>query len=404
MSTGIILLILGCFYFAAHALAVIFQKTRIPDVLILVIAGILIGPGLGLASPEDFGRMGGVVTVIALAVILFESGTSLKLQTMASCATSTLALTLVTVAVTIGVVTLGTLALFGGDWSLALLTGTILCGTSSAVVIPMVKSLRLSEKPSIVLILESALTDVVSIILSFALLESMRSGLFSVGQISQGVVLSLVLAAVVGVLGGIAWLLVWKEVRKLPTTVFTTIAFAFILYGVAETLGVSGAIATLMFGVTLANFPILVKRANLPTISEPERAFYQEIVFLLKIFFFIFLGVSAKISDPKLVIVSVVLTLIIYFARIWITRFTLMKAGVTARDASAVAVLIPKGLAAAVLASLVAQQNVPHAEIIQGIVFSVVIFGIFLTAVLIPMVDGGLLKRPYDMMLSRWSE
>ncbi|MCB0363142.1 MAG: cation:proton antiporter, partial [Bdellovibrionales bacterium] len=270
MDTGTVLLIVGAFYFFAHALTWLFNLTRIPDVLILVAVGFLIGPATGLAKIEDFGRMGSVMTVVALAIILFESGTKLKLSSLGRSLPSTLLITFVTVFVTIGLLALGSWPFLEKNWSLALITGTILCGTSSAVVIPMVESLKMGEKAKTILVLESALTDVVCIVLTFALVEGLSTGDVSLFGVSTQVMKSLALAGVVGVVGGVFWLMVWEKVREIPSSVFTTIAFAFVLYGIAELLGLSGAIATLSFGISLANLPLVFKTASWVSITERE--------------------------------------------------------------------------------------------------------------------------------------
>jgi len=368
----------------------------------LVFLGILIGPLLNVVEVQDFGRMGSVMTVVALAIILFESGTQLKLSSMGRSLGPTLVLTFVTAIITVVILAVGFFPFLGGDWGLALLTGAILCGTSSAVVIPMVQSLKVGEKAGTILVLESALTDVICIVLTFALVGSMQSGALSISGISVQVLKSLGFAAVVGVLGGFIWLLVWKKVREIPTSVFTTIAFAFILYGIAEILGISGAIATLSFGITLANLPVLFKKSNFPTVSQVEGQFYQEIVFLLKTFFFIFLGVSIHITNLGVVFASLILVLILYFLRIWITRYSMSKEGVSLQDALVTAVMIPKGLAPAVLVSLVIQKGIPRAETIQAIVFSVVILSIVCTAVLIPLSQHGFLGRLYGSILKKF--
>lgn len=400
METGIILLLLGLFYFAAHGLSYIFKLTRIPDVLILVFAGILIGPLLNLATVEDFGRMGSVMTVVALAVILFESGTSLRLTSLGKSLGSTISITFVTSLVTILVIALGSLPFLGGDWSLAFLTGAMLCGTSSAVVIPMVQSLKVGEKAGIVLVMESALTDVICIVITFALVESMISGGISFYGISGQVVKSLGFAALVGVLGGLFWLKIWNHVRKMPNSIFTTIAFAFVLYGLSEAMGISGAIANLAFGITLANLPGLFAQAHLPSISETESRFFQEIVFLLKTFFFVYLGVSIHI-DSLVIVGSVCLIIgLVYFLRLWITRFLLPKSGVSLDDAIITSVMVPKGLAPAVLVSLIMQKGIEKADVIQAIVFSAIILSIIFTALLIPMARRGALGALYRRVLS----
>lgn len=402
IETGTILLIVGVFYFIAQGLSLSFRLTRVPDVLILVFIGMVIGPFFKLVELQDFGRMGSVMTVVALSIILFESGTSLKLSTMGQSLSSTLLITLVTAFVTMGVLALGALPFLGGEWSLALLTGAILCGTSSAVVIPLVQSLKIGEKTSTILVLESALTDVICIVLTFALIESMSSGNVSISGVSAQVLKSLGFAAVVGFLGGVFWLMVWEKIRAIPSSVFTTIAFAFILYGIAEGLKLSGAIATLVFGMTLANLPLFLKKTKFTSISENESRFYQEIVFLLKTFFFIYLGVSMHISNIKVVLASLLLVVLLYILRLWIIRFTLRSEGVDIKDATVAAVMIPKGLAPAVLVSLVIEKGIPRAETIQSFVFSVVIFSIIFTALLIPLTQAKPLAGVYNSLLKRF--
>lgn len=386
MSANVVLLLIGIFYFSAHLLSYIFQKTLIPDVLVLILVGVVVGPVTGLADVGDFGRMGHIMTIIALTVILFESGTSLKLSALASSLASTLSLTLLTSFMTIGVISVGTVAFFGGDWSMAVLTGAILSGTSSAIVIPMVKSLRVSEKPATVLILESALTDVTCIIGAFAILSSIESGTFGVAGILSEIVISLFAASVLGIICGLIWSLMWERIRRLPDGIFATVAVTFVIYGIAELLGFSGAIAVLAFGATLANAPLLIKNRALPTISSTEMGFYREIVFILKTFFFVFLGISIRVSDLTVLSASVVIILLLYFARLWIARFTLSRKSTSADEAALVAVMIPKGLAPAVLASLIAQKNLPGGDTVQAIVFSVVILSIVTTAVLVPLI------------------
>ena len=80
MSTTI--LIIGMMVFFAHFRSMQFCRTNIPDVLVLMLVGIVIGPVLGIVRPEDFGRIGSLIATIALVVILFEGGTTLNLRVL----------------------------------------------------------------------------------------------------------------------------------------------------------------------------------------------------------------------------------------------------------------------------------------------------------------------------------
>ena len=77
-----IIAFVGILIFVAHLFTSIFSRTRIPDVLLLIIIGIVVGPILGLASNSQFGIVGPVFTTVTLIIILFESGLTLKLRTL----------------------------------------------------------------------------------------------------------------------------------------------------------------------------------------------------------------------------------------------------------------------------------------------------------------------------------
>ena len=81
---GATLIFLGILVFSAHLFAMIFSKKKIPDVLLLLGIGVLIGPVLKLVSPSDFGAVGGVFTSITLIVILFEGGTGISINDLYS--------------------------------------------------------------------------------------------------------------------------------------------------------------------------------------------------------------------------------------------------------------------------------------------------------------------------------
>ena len=180
MST--IILIIGLMIFVSHFLAVLFRRTNIPDVLVLMVIGLVAGPLLGWVSAADFGKVGPVIATIALVVILFESGTSLRLDVMGKSLGTTGKLTFGCFIATGVIVTVVAMAALDMPVLPALLLGTILAGTSSAVVIPMVESLRLQEGTATVLVLESALTDVLCIVAVFSLLHVVSEGGWTPGS------------------------------------------------------------------------------------------------------------------------------------------------------------------------------------------------------------------------------
>lgn len=405
MSTTI--LVIGLMVFFAHFLSLQFRKTNIPDVLVLMLAGIVIGPLLGIVTPEDFGKIGSLIATIALVVILFESGTSLNLNVLGQSLATTSMLTFWCFALTAAIVALiGHAAL---DLSLlpALLLGVTLGGTSSAVVIPMVGSLQMSEKPATVLVLESALTDVLCIVGVFALLQVYTQGGVEPGRLVGGVMAALVFAAAIGVLGGIGWLLVLGKVRDFPNTISSTLAYVFIVYGATEGLGFSGAIAALALGVTLTNFEKFgltkfdrIDRHIVP-LNDMDLTFYREAVFLLKTYFFVYLGISIHFGAVELAVVALAMVALIYVVRLMLTRFVFRDREYGLRDTAIVSMLAPKGLAAAVLATLPLQYGVAGGELIRDTTYMVVLVSITLTALLVMLYPVSTVQRGYGRILGK---
>ena len=58
-------------------------RLRMPAIVLMLVAGILIGPVLGIFDPaRDIGPLMGPMISIAVAIILFEGGLSLNFHTL----------------------------------------------------------------------------------------------------------------------------------------------------------------------------------------------------------------------------------------------------------------------------------------------------------------------------------
>jgi len=405
LSTTI--LIIGMLVFFAHFLSLQFSRTNIPDVLVLMLLGILIGPLLGVVAADDFGKIGSLIATIALVVILFESGTSLDLNVLGKSLATTGWLSFGCFILTFAVVAIvGYLALDLGILP-AMLLGITVGGTSSAVVIPMVHALKLGEKATTVLVLESALTDVLCIVGVFALLQVYTQDDVAAGRLVGGVIAALVFAAVIGFIGGIGWLLVLGKVRDFPNTISSTLAYVFIVYGATEGLGFSGAIAALSLGVTLTNFEkfglnrIQQLDRQLEPLNQTDITFYREAVFLLKTYFFIYLGISIHFGAIQVALVAISMVFLIYALRLLLTRFIFRGSEFDLRDSALTAIMAPKGLAAAVLASLPLQYGVVGGEVIRDVTYMVVLVSITLTALLVIAYPAPLMQRLFARTLGK---
>ncbi len=408
MNNAVTIVMVGLLVFLSHLFTGIFNRKRIPDVLLLMIIGLIMGPLLGIIKPEDFGIAGPMFTTITLVIILFEGGLGLNMDTLKSSIRGTSSLTLANFFATMAALGLLGWLVFGLNPIAAFMLGAILGGTSSAVVIPMVRGIQMKENSKTILILESALSDVLCIVFALALLEASRVGELRVGLIVGKIISSFTLAAALGIGGAIAWSILLNRIRTIKNSIFTTPAFVFVLYGIGEILGYSGAITSLVFGITLANVELFkstaLKRyiaANPITLNETEKVFFSEIVFLLKTFFFIYIGLSIQFNNFWVMVIGALVSIAIYMLRIPVVRFS-VRSQLPTLDLAFMSAMVPKGLAAAVLASIPLQYGIEGGETIRDITYSVILISIILTSLLIPMLEkSGLVRSVYGFMLRK---
>ncbi len=401
MPTALTIVFVGCTIFLSHWFASLFVRTKIPDVLWLFIIGLLIGPICGWVKPENFGAVGPVFTTITLVFILFESGIDQRLEPLINSLSGTAKITTYNFVGTCLVA--GSIAYFNTDLGFlrSLMLGSIVGGTSSAVVTTLSRQFPLSERSSTILVLESAFSDVYTLAVPLTLLTAYKIGRVDVASVTGQMIAAFILAAMLGIAGAFGWSILLKQMRTLQNTVFTTPAFVFIIYGIVELLNYSGPIAALAFGITLGNIDVLgppIMRNAISkkpiSLNDNERAFFSEAVFLLRTFFFVYIGMSVKLNDWWPFALGAIITAALFLIRIPIVRLSVPR-DTPLKDAAFMAAMIPKGLGAAVLASLPVQQGVPGGDTIQSVVFSIILCTTLLTTVLTFLVHKTLLSNMY---------
>ena len=284
----------------------------------------------------------------------------------------------------------------GMNPGISFMLGAALGGSSSAVAIPLVKQISIGEKSKTILILESAFSAILCIVVALAIFESYKYGEFRIGIIFGQVFSSFLLATIIGLLGSIFWSFVLDKVRIINNSIFTTPAFVFIIYGINELLGYSGIISALAFGIGLANMDLIHYRwlkkftKRKPTLLNPmEKTLFSELVFLMKTFFFVYVGISIKFDSLTSLLIGLGISVILIILRIPIVRISLPSNinNVSNKDRAFLSMMIPRGLAAAVLATMISQSGLAGSEGVGNIVFSVIFFTIIFTSVLVPFLE-----------------
>jgi potassium/hydrogen antiporter len=405
MNPTLILAALAALVFIGFALEELFRRTGIPDVLVLLIFGIVLG-ALGVIDLEKVRGFDRVFTTAALVLILFEGAVRMRLGELKTALRGSLALTISNFAFSIMGVFLLSMLVFGMAPLSALIFGVIMGGTSSAVVIPMVGLLRMRQETRTSLSLESALSDVLCIVFALALVGAATAGALSWKAIGLDLGWGLLGALVIGGGAGAGWAIGLRKLRQRRSSFLAVGAAVFLVYAVGEALGTFGAIAVLAFGIVLGNATTLAR--SLPAreleVSEGERFFLAEVAFLLKLLFFVYLGARLDLRGYQPIVFGVVVTAIILAARIPVVHLSLRPNVTPRRDAIIGAVLAPKGLAASVLAGLPKQAGLSEGAFIEATTFGVVFFSIVAASVLVFFLDRPFISRGYGRFFRRYQE
>lgn len=404
---------LGLLIFCAHLFNAWFSRRRIPDVLLLMVIGILVGPVSGCVTPESLSSVGPVFASLTLLFILFDSGIDMSIDMIRKYWTGVVQVTLLSFALSMLAVALAGHFLIGLELQASLMMGAMVAGTAAAIVIPVVRQMRVSVKTRVTLTLESAISGVLCIVIALAFIEGYKLGNISFGSMLGRVLASILMALMIGLVGGIVWSSLMDNVRKIQNSMFLTPAFVFVIYGIAELLGYSGAIAALSFGLVLGNpgyfevsFLRKLKLNKMSALEENEKSFFKEFVFILKTYFFVYIGICIPFTNGYALLYGAIIA-----AMLFVVRFILIAIvgrNNEPRDRLTVSMMIPKGLVSAVLASMPEQVNIaagyiviPGATFIKYITYSVIFFSIIYCSILVLLTSRRLVKTTNEL---EWGE
>ena len=402
METADFILYIGLMIFASHLFTSFFETTRVRDVLLLILLGIFLNI-LGF-DPTPFFIPGDILFEIALALILFEAGIHLKFNYLYGAIKSSTLLILTTYILTILGLLLFCQYILFMSFADSLFLGFIMASISPAVVIPLSNSMNISEETKSNLIVESTITDVLSIFFVIALVgyDSSNYSSISIGSFLKDFSIVFLKSATIGLIAAMVWSYIFDKIRNLPNTIFTSLAFIFILFGISHYIHTSAPITVLFFSMIISIPPdnkirSFFKKIKITLIEfkESEKIFYEEIIFIIKTFFFIFLGVKMsyfegiEVSSVLLFyLYAFLLTVLLFFIRFLSIRIT--KPNIDKNGMLVLLSMVPKGLAAAVLISFYV-NNVSMAEYeSQKLIFTtygVILISIFASSILVFIVE-----------------
>jgi len=417
-------LALGAIIFIGFFGNLIFTRFRVPDVLILIALGIILGPyALGgilhfltHQTLDNILQFRDFFLSAALILILFDGGMCLDLRSVVQSMKLSTFITVLTLVSEIFLVAVLLNIFLNVDLLLALVVGSIVGGTSEAVVIPIVNRMRIGQQTKARLIMESIVTDVLAIVIAISLMAVIVAGHLSVLGILRELAVEFVVGGVVGLVAGIAWLFVLQKLQNQPLSYMITVGALFVVAGAVELspISSSSAVAALMFGLAIGNRRFVKRWLTSVTLKlcsdEHIHEFHSEISFFVRTFFYVYLGLIFEFDTFQPIHLAVGLGIIA--AIVIVRRMTSLiawKIGDLEREeADAFFAMMPRGLAAAVLATmpatLLAGTNIwlpEYNQMIINIVLIVIVGTTILASVLSYQTERKIDRRNRERLKAR---
>ena len=348
---------------------------RLPSVLVLLIAGFLVGPVFGLLDPAAIlGDSLLPLVSVAVAIILFEGSLGLRASELQGAARPLWRLLTIGIGITWIVAAAVSYLVIGLGLEVAVLLGAILVVTGPTVVIPLLLHLRPAGRTGPILKWEGVVLDPIGAVLALLVFEAITAG--AVGAAGSAVVSALVSTALLGaILGGFGAYLVVFSLRRywLPDHLHSPLALAVALgaYALANVFQPdSGLLAVTVMGVLLAN----QKTVSIAHIV----AFKENLRVLLISSLFIILAARVELNSLAMYAMrgGVLLAALVLVARPLSVMIATRGSGLSSREKVFMALLAPRGIVAASVAAVFALElegiGVPGAEAMVPISFLVV--------------------------------
>ena len=232
--TDDIFLTLSLLLSAALVARLVASVLPIPEILVLVAVGALLGGSALDVVDVPLDSLGAqLLFTLGVSLILFYGGLNLSLPVLRRVWISMGLLVVPGVVLTAAVVAVTAHAVFDLDWTASLLMGAVLAPTDPAILIPLFIRSRLRPKVAQTVVAESAFNDPTGAALALAMAGVLLSGDGSLAHPVEDFLVDLAISTVIGVVAGVGLAAaisshrsgVWRESSALAVLTVVTISF-----------------------------------------------------------------------------------------------------------------------------------------------------------------------------------
>ena len=395
ISTYLLLIALSAIILIGYLSDTLFRLTRIPEILILMLIGIILVP-LGHVIPDKYvSILRDLVPLfgsIALIIIMFDGGRKIDLSASFSGSGNGLILAILDIIFSMIVVSLFMYYIFSWPFIYGAILGTILGETTATVIIPVATRIKIPNDLYNMSISEATFNSVVDILVFYLLLALVTGSSFDISSYIKFAVNYLSIALSLGFFAGFLWLFTLNIIKGTRGYV-ATLGIAFLLYGIVDFLGGAAVFAIFIFAIVIGNYKIIGKHLNLKIdIHENEMNIVEnELEFLVRTFFFVFMGMITILSITYFIYALIITSFLI------LIRMGEIKLVVRKKEYHNFMIsLLPRGLTVAVLASILLSIGSSYFDDIFYISSIVIVTTNIIAAILISISVKPLEKISYN--------
>jgi len=390
MTAAQILGLLGILFIIGFIGDYLFKKINFPDILVLLALGYVAGHVLHIVDPAWVAPASPIIANLSLVIILFNGGLGLEFSQARATAPRAIGLALLGIVASMIAATAFVYYVLDWEFMNSLLLGAIVGGTSPVVVMPFIRRAKVSPEISSLLHIESALNGALVIVIALVILEVMTVGATEhvAPMIAKAIGTRFLIGLGIGGAAGFAWLWVLTFIEGELYDDILTLAMLFLLYLAVESLQGSGAIFALVFGLILGNgmdFARFLRTKRTIEIHNTMMKFHSQISFIVKTFFFAYLGLMITFDEPSVIVPSIFLALALLLVRCLVVPVVSIGKRSLLANKGILATMLPRGLSAAVVAEVAAASAIPNAQLYPEIVIVVIATTVIISAVGIPI-------------------
>ena len=383
------LLMLGTILAAGTLSGVLARLLRIPDVVVFLLVGLLLGPGLwGIVNIKADSTLNQLILIFGSSYILFDGGASIRLKVLKEVWITIVVIATLGVLITAAITGVAAYYFLGLAPIVALLLGTVIASTDPATLVPVFKQVRIKERVAQTVMSESAFNDAMGAILTFTVLGvAMGAGEFSIGDALSDLLKQSLLGIFIGaVLGYLAAFFIAHEkfgflAEFAPVVTLMAVIAA---YMGADGLHASGFMAVFVFGIMLGNQESLGFK-----LTRHEGNLLEDYVlttaFIMRMFIFILLGAQVDFGLMNQYLFSGVAVVVVFMlvarpVTVFLCALPDRRAKWSLKEMLFMCWTRETGVIPGALAGMLVGMKAPGAQIIASVTFIAILMTILIQA------------------------